>query len=156
MTRPAVRLTLALTICTVGLAACGDDDGDDKAPATTSGGSGAQKIVIKTRMNIPTGEIVAGSSIGGAPFCVGGKVRDRSSDDADVGGVDRTVRCPDGTVRIGFSPQEPQGGMQRGPWKIISGTGAYQGLQGSGAMQVEFEPGSDTKGRETFTGTVTR
>jgi hypothetical protein len=36
------------------------------------------------------------------------------------------------------------------------GCGAYEGLEGDGQMEITYEPGSDTKGRETFTGTVVR
>ena len=70
--------------------------------------------------------------------------------------VDRTFRCPDGSLRIGFTPGEPQGRTQAGPWRVASGTGAFKGLRGAGQMKVKYETGSDTKGRETFTGTVTR
>ncbi len=72
------------------------------------------------------------------------------------GSVDRTYRCPGGSLRIGFTPGVPQGLTQSGPWRIVSGTVDFDGLQGDGQMEVTFESGSDTKGRETFTGTVTR
>jgi hypothetical protein len=160
-------LALALTLATVGLGACGDDDGDENGAATTPGvdtdlpadsGEGSEEIVIKTDLTIPTGEVLEGSSIGDTPFCPGGTFRDqRGSADPSVppfGSVDRTFRCPDGSLRIGFTPGVPQGRTQTGPWRAVSGTGALEGLQGNGQMEVKFEPGSDTKGRETFTGTV--
>ena len=31
-----------------------------------------------------------------------------------------------------------------------------RGCEGAGQMKVKYEPGSDKKGRESFTGTVTR
>jgi len=68
--------------------------------------------------------------------------------------VDRTFVCPDGSLRIGFTPGFPQGRTQSGPWKVLSGTGALETLQGNGEMEVKYERGSHTKGRETFTGTV--
>ena len=145
-------LGLMLTLATVGLAACGDDDGGKKGAATTPGGE-TEKVVIKTQLNIPTGKVLGGSSVGDSPFCPGGTFRDRDGNDA-IGSVDRTFRCPDSNLRIGFSPGEPNGGVQTGPWKVVSGTGAFEGLRGDGQMKVKFESGSDSKGRETFTGTV--
>jgi hypothetical protein len=70
--------------------------------------------------------------------------------------VDRTITCPDGTVRMGFTPEEPQGQTQTGSWTIVSGTGAFEGLRGSGEMEVAYDPDDTALGRETFTGTVTR
>jgi hypothetical protein len=66
----------------------------------------------------------------------------------------RTIRCPNGTLRIGFTTGTGQNRKQTGTWKIISGTGAFERLQGFGQMEIEVEPGSNTKGHETFTGTV--
>ena len=40
---------------------------------------------------------------------------------------------------------------QTGPWEALGGTDAFEGLQGSGEMEVT---GSGAEGRETFTGTV--
>jgi hypothetical protein len=144
----------------VGLPGCGDDDdhdGGSQQRATPVAGS--ERILIKTRVDIPTGEVLGGSSIGDSPFCPGGTFRDRhGSADPSVppyGLVDRTFRCPDGSLRIGFTPGEPQGRTQAGPWKVVSGTGAFKGLQGGGQMEIKYEPGSDTKGRETHTETVT-
>ncbi len=143
-------LAVALAITAIGLAACGDDDGDEGGTQTAKKG---EPILIKTRLHIPMGEILRGSSIGNSPFCRGGKFRDQEHE----AGVEKTLRCPDGSLRIGFHPTgEPQGRMQRGPWAIRSGTGAYEGLRGGGRMKVTFEPGSGTNGRETFTGTVAR
>lgn len=169
-------LALALTLATVGFAACGDDDGDENGAATTPGvdtdlsadpGEGSEEIVIKTDVvidipeggpqpgvSISEGEVLGGSSLGDSPFCPGGTFSDLHSDDPDIGLVDRTFDCPDGGVRIGFTPGVPQGRTQSGPWKLVSGTGAFEGLQGEGQMEIKYEPGSDTKGRETFTGTV--
>jgi hypothetical protein len=58
-------------------------------------------------------------------------------------------------LRIGFTPGVPQGLTQTGPWKVVSGTGAYKTLLGEGQMKATFESGSSSNGRETFTGTVT-
>jgi hypothetical protein len=150
------RLALALTFATIGLAACGSGSADKKGAdrqRSAAPRAASKKIIIKTRLAIPTGEVVGGSSIGDSPFCPGGTFRDRNGN-PDIGSVDRTVRCSGGNLRIGFSPGEPRGHTQAGPWKIISGTGAYKGLRGSGRMEVTFESGSSSKGRETFTGTV--
>ena len=149
--------TVLLMVSLFGIAACGDDDGDEGG---TTVADTDQTILIKTRVDIPTGEVLAGSTIEDSPFCPGGTFRDRhGSEDPSVppyGLVDRTFRCSDGSLRIGFTPGQPQGRTQAGPWKVASGTGAYKGLQGDGQMKVKYEPGSDRKGRETFTGTVSR
>jgi hypothetical protein len=159
--RRRALLAVALTVASIALAACGGDDelGGPTAPdveassppATESG----EAIRIRTHVNIPMGEVLGGSSIGDSPFCPGGTFRDHHGND-DIGLVDRTFRCPDGTLRIGFTPGVPQGRTQTGPWKVLSGTGAFEGLHGSGQMETKYERGSDTKGRETFTGTVAR
>lgn len=126
MAATARLLAGVLTICASGLAACGgDDDGDGNGSATPARAESEEKIVIKTRMNLPTGEVVAGSSIGAEPFCAGGTIRDKHSENPEIGLVDRTVTCPDGSLRIGFTPREPEGDKQTGPWKVVSGTGAY-------------------------------
>ena len=102
--------------------------------------------------------IRAGSSIGDSPFCSGGTIGDRHGTNG-VGLVDRMFTCPDGTLRMGFDPQVPTGDTQRGPWRIVSGTGAYRGWRGNGRMVIRYDA-SDTSahpvnGHETFTGTVT-
>jgi hypothetical protein len=144
-------LALALTVATVGLTACGDDDGDDNGEATTSGVE--EEIFIETDLDIPTGEVLDGSTIGDSPFCSGGTFRDTEGNE-EIGFVDRTYECSDGTLRMGFSPGEPVDLTQAGPWEIVSGTDAYEGLEGSGQMEVTFESENSSKGRETFTGTV--
>jgi hypothetical protein len=155
-------LRVALTITAIGVAGCGGDDGDaggstaapgEERASTSGGGAGGEPILIKTRVTIPTGKVLAGSTIGDSRFCADGTFRDRQGND-DIGSVDRTFRCPDGSLRIGFTPGVPQGQTQAGPWKVLSGTGAYKGLRGEGQMEVTFERGSSSKGRETFTGTA--
>jgi hypothetical protein len=155
-------LALALTLATVVLAACGDGDGDRNGGATAPGvddgvsGEGSQEIVIETRVNFEqdvTGEVLEGSFIGDSPFCPGGTFSDQEGND-EIGLVDRTFECPDGTLRIGITPGVGQDGTQTGPWQVVSGTGAYEGVEGDGQWRVTLDPGDDTKGRETFTGTV--
>jgi len=156
---------LALTVAAVGLAACGDDG----ATTTSDAGEGGEQIVIKTHVDIhipkggpvpghsiSDGTVLAGSSIGDAPFCRGGTFSDMHQDDPAIGLVDRTFSCPDGSLRIGFTPGVPEGRTQAGPWRVVSGTGAFKGLAGNGQMEIKYEPGTGaSKGRETFTGTVT-
>jgi hypothetical protein len=146
------------------ISGCGDDDDE-------SGAGEGEEIVINTRVEIDTpqreaqkgattgrGRVLQGSSIGDSPFCPGGTFRDRhGSEDPSVPPyelVDRRFRCPDGSLRIGFTPGVPQGDTQSGPWRVVSGTGAYEGLQGDGEMEIRYDPGSRASGRETFTGTV--
>ena len=156
------------------IAGCGGDDGGGTGTATTPGadtavstdsGKAGEKIVIKTRVDFPTdrtkpvtGEVLGGSSIGDSPFCHGGTFRDKhgTSDPSKppYGLVDRTYRCSNGSLRMGFTPGRPRGRTQAGPWKMVSGTGDYEGLQGHGQMKVTYDPGGGRKGRETVTGTV--
>jgi hypothetical protein len=91
-------LALALTLATVGLGACGDDDGDENGAATTPGvdtdlpadsGEGSEEIVIKTDLTIPTGEVLEGSSIGDTPFCPGGTFRDQRGERRPLGAAIR-------------------------------------------------------------------
>lgn len=155
-------LTLALALVTVGLGACESDSGNggEVALARTVDDvflgefQDGTKIVMKTAVNIPTGEIVAGSTIGDSPFCPGGTFHDGHGGEEIGGLVDRDLHCPDGSLRIAFTPQEPVGDTQAGPWHVVSGTGAYEGLKASGEMKITYEPGSFRKGRETFIGTV--
>ena len=71
----------------------------------------------------------------------------------------RTITCPDGTVRVGLTPdvtpEGNQGLTQAGSWTIVSGTGAYERLRGSGKMEVTYDPNDDSRARESLTGTVT-
>jgi hypothetical protein len=164
MVKVKTAFAVLLMVSLLGIAACGDEGGTTAAPdvesTSTTAAESDKPILIKTRVDIPTGEVLGGSTIGDSPFCPGGMFRDEhGSEDPSVppyGLVDRTFRCPDGSLRIGFTPGEPQGRTQAGPWRVASGTGAFKGLRGAGQMKVRYEPGSDAKGRETFTGTVTR
>ena len=159
--RRARWLAAALTVTAIALAACGSGDGEDGDAAGTESAAGgeAEPILIKALIGLSTGKILDGSTIGDAPFCPGGTVKDKHGT-REIGLVDRTITCSDGTLRMGFDPQHPVGNTQRGPWRIISGTSAYEGWKGSGEMKTTYpngppRPGNNAKGRETFTGTVT-
>ena len=151
------------------LGACGghqDDAGNTSAPSIT--GARGQQIVIRTKLiiaaspgaeTIATGEVVQGSTLGGDAFCPGGTIVDTHGDNEFVksyGLIDRTITCPDGNVRMGLTPEVgPQGPTGKGAWKIVSGTGAYGGLRGSGDLKDVYGPEVDSPTRETLTGTVT-
>jgi hypothetical protein len=90
---------------------------------------------------IATGTVVEGSTLGGTPFCVGGTILEsHASLDPKMKEylIDRKITCPDGSVRIGFTPEvgagpDPEGQTpQKGAWTIVSGTGEFEGLSGSG------------------------
>lgn len=157
----------AVALLCVGIflvAACGGGGGEENnaagtaaSPSEPATGGEAEPILIKARVtfrDIVTGEVLGGSTIGDSPFCSGGTFRDREGD--DIGSSDRTVRCSDGSLRIDLTTGTGAAGEQAGTWKIVSGTGAYEGWQGSGQMEVKLKRGSDTKASETFTGTVTQ
>lgn len=119
--------------------------------------------MIETRMTltsekriVSSGKVLDGSTIGDSPFCPGGTIEDKHGATPEVALVDRTVTCTDGTLKIGFSPQVPEGNTQSGPWQIVGGSGAYEEWRGSGEMKMVYDRGSgSTKGNETFTGTIT-
>ena len=153
------------------LAACGgDQDGAAAASAARTTEPG-EAMVIRTRMVIAategseptaTGEVIEGSTLGGSPFCAGGTIHDsHASLDpavAPLGLIDRMITCSDGTVRIVFTPEVggAPGDTQTGSWTIVSGSGAFEGLRGTGEMEIAYDPDDDSLGLETLTGTVTR
>jgi hypothetical protein len=142
-------VALAVTVATLGLAACGGDDSSE------SSATGGQEIVIKERANLEgiqdVGDVLDGSSIGGSPFCSRGSFSGGHGD-LPFPQIDRSFKCPEGTLRIAFTPGEPKGNTAPGRWKVLNGTGAFEGLEGGGRMETVFE--SDTRAHETFTGTV--
>jgi len=106
---------------------------------------------------IATGKVIDGSTLAGSPFCAGGTIRDsHGSTDPTVPLIARTITCPDGTIRIDFTPELPQGLTQKGSWRVTSGTGAFERLRGTGKSETVYDPDDDSLARETFTGTVTR
>jgi hypothetical protein len=154
------------------LVACGD--GESGAPDTNAASitdSAGEPIVIRTSVvgaatpgaePIGTGEVLEGSTLGGSPFCVGGTILDtHGSPDPEVALIARTITCPEGKVRMELMPEVVQGMpqtlTQTGSWTIVSGTGAFEGLSGSGEMEIVYDPDpNELVARETYTGTVTR
>jgi hypothetical protein len=149
------------------LGACGGDEEDaaDTSAASTTAPRG-EPIVIRTRVvvadveraePIATGEVLGRSTLGGSAFCAGGTILDsHGSPDPDVLLIARTITCPDGRVRMELTPEAAQGQTQTGSWTIVGGTGEFEGLRGSGEMEVVYSPDDDSPARETLTGTVTR
>ena len=66
----------------------------------------------------------------------------------------KTIRCPGGRLTITFSPTQ-RSLKQSADWRIVKGSGRYEGLSGGGQMKAVFDSKAG-EGRETFTGTVTR
>jgi hypothetical protein len=148
------------------LVACGS--GEDRASETSAE---SDELVIKTSVigattpgaePIATGEVVEGSTLGGSPFCIGGTVLDsHGSPDPGLALIARTITCPEGKVRMNISPEVSSQGMsqdltQTGSWTIVSGTGALEGLHGSGEMEIEYDPDPNAPALGTYTGTATR
>ena len=153
------------------LGACGDgEDGAADANAASTTGSASEPIVIRTSVvgaatpgaePIATGEVLEGSTLAGSPFCVGGTILDtHGSPDPEVALIARTITCPEGRVRMDITPEVSQGMpqdlTQTGSWTIVSGTGAFEGLRGSGEMEIVYDPDPNEPARGTHTGTVTR
>jgi hypothetical protein len=152
------------------LGACGSeaDDAAEAGAASTSDSTG-EAIVIRTSITvaaeagaetIATGEVLEGSTLGGSSFCVGGTILDvhPSPDPPEEPYlIERTITCPDGTVTIGLTPDVdvPPGEPQTGSWTIVGGTEGFDGLLGSGEMEVVYDPDDESLAHETLTGTVT-
>jgi hypothetical protein len=157
-------VTVALTAAAVGLAACGDDEGD-KGSATASKKT-REAIVIERRVKIlpkkpgspaDTGKVLSGSKIGDSAFCPGGT--SSGVDPGPTGAWAHIVnyRCPDGRLKLGFNNEPPdQNRVNRGDWAVISGTGSFEGATGSGRLKVQWDDDSYRRGTETYTGTITR
>lgn len=167
--RRAVLLILVSVLC---LGACGDDEDDaaDTSVASTSARRG-EPIVIRGKLivaaeegsePVATGTILPGSTLGGSPFCAGGTILDsHASLDPKMEPylIDRKITCPDGTVRIGITPEvgaAPQPQTQTGSWTIVSGSGAFERLGGSGKGEAVYGRNPNAPVRETLIGTVTR
>ena len=165
----APRLALPLLLSTLTLAACGEESGDGESSSRPTSSAEPEQILITTNVKLdipdgavqvgdPTGggEILEGSSVGDSPFCPDGTFRD-SHGEASTGLVDRMIECPEGTLRIGFTPGPPDDdGSQSGPWRILDGAGAFEQWEGSGEMSTVYKPKTHgTEGSEKFTGTVT-
>ena len=168
----AVLLVLVGVLC---LGACGgeEDDAAEASSASTTARRGEPIVIRATLIGaaeegsepIATGTILEGSTLGGTPFCVGGTILDsHASLDPKLRAylIDRKISCPDGTVRIGYTPEvgasrDPEGQTpQKGVWTIVSGTGEYEGLGGGGKSEAVYGSNPSSPVRSTFTGTVTR
>ncbi|HJU46622.1 MAG TPA: hypothetical protein VJ689_00710 [Gaiellaceae bacterium] len=156
-----VLAVIAAVLLLLGAACGGDGDGATDSSAIVI----RTKMIIAAQENtepIATGDILQGSTLEGAPFCAGGTILDSHADRDPAMEpylIDRTISCPDGTVRVGVTPDvgaETEGRTQKGSWTIVDGTGAFDGLRGSGTMEVVYGSDEDAPVRETLTGTVTR
>jgi hypothetical protein len=164
MAKVKTPFAVLLLISVLGLAACGDDDGDKGGTTTategtgTSAKKGSEPILIKTHLDPPnardetTGEVRPGSTIGDSPFCAGGKFLDGPVKPTDMSVV-RIFRCPGGTLTVKFTSTPPDV-KQRSGWTVVKGLGRFEGLSGGGRMEGTLESGDEA--RETFTGTVTQ
>jgi hypothetical protein len=140
-----------MTIAAIGLTGCGQ--GGQATQSTPA----RQKVVIKAHANlqdvVDKGEVLSGSSLGGAPFCRGGKFTGGHSNTLIL----RTFFCGGGRLELGFTPAKGSGRTVTGRWRVLSGTGQFKGLKGSGRITTKFAPGSEpAEALETFTGSLVR
>jgi hypothetical protein len=125
-------VAVVLAVTAIGVAACGDDsEGGGKTAAANAAPSadlavGDHSILIETHVKLPTGEVLSESFIDDSDFCPGGSFRDEHGDES-VGLVVRTFTCPEGRLRIGFSPTQPSL-IQSSAWHVVSGSGRFDGL----------------------------
>ncbi len=163
--RGAVVLRLAVAVL-VGACAATSGSGNPTS-ALSTGESAGESMTVLTEMAIAdtsgaepiaTGKVLEGSTLGGGTFCAGGTIRDSHAnlDPAvePLGLIDRKITCSDGTIRIVFTPAEMEGVPHAGTWTIVSGTGAFEKLRGTGTIETEYDPANQALPRETLTGTV--
>jgi len=158
-----------LSVLAIVLAACGAVDGEAGAGLASSTEAGSEPIVIRTSVviaamagaDIPaTGDVLEGSTLGDAAFCIGGTIEDRhpGTDAAEEPFLlVRIFTCPEGTVTAGFSPDvgQAESPTQGGAWTILGGSGPFERLRGSGELEVTYDPDDGSRAQETWTGTVT-
>ena len=119
---------------------------------------GEEEIVIKSTVDLAStvdrGEVLDGSTLGGSPFCPSGTTSGGHGN-TDNGWLDKTFECPDGTLTLAFDPRNQKKNSASGPWEVLSGTGAYEGVQGSGQMKIKFAADPQVlTGHESFIGTL--
>lgn len=157
--RRAAKLAAACLI-TLAVAGCGGKDqpsGSIPAPAPSQS-AGAVEINIVTKAHVEHGKLTGvaiqpASSIGGEPFCAEGTAVNRPGN-PEIGHIARTITCSDGTILMGMELQQPGG--KTGTWRIVSGTGVYQGWTGSGTLQAGILDDAAHVAQEEFDGTVVR
>jgi hypothetical protein len=162
-------VVLASVLALVVGACAGGQDGERAVTGTSAASTaetGGEPILIRARMviagapgaePIATGEVLEGSSLGSTAFCPGGTVLDsHGSTDPEVWLIAETITCPDGTLTLIVIPDVPQGLTQTGSWEVDTGTGAFEGLRGSGQLDVVYDPDPNLPAEVTLTGTVTR
>jgi hypothetical protein len=161
-----MRSAIVVLVGVLFLGGCGgDEDGAADTRGVSTSTPRGEPIVIQTSVviaaeegaeTIATGEVLEGSTLEGSAFCVGGTILDvHGSTDPQVFLIARTITCPDGEVRMDLTPEVAQGQTQTGSWTIAGGTGEFEGLRGSGEMEVVYGPDEASPARETLTGTVT-
>jgi hypothetical protein len=159
------RLAFTLTLAVVAFAGCGEKDESSSAPAAGGESSdtlidGNEEILIETYADlasvVDTGKVLDGSTLGDSSFCPEGTFSGGHGN-TDNGWLDKTFECPDGTLSIAFDPRNMEKRSASGPWEVLSGTGAYEGMEGSGEFKIRFpaDP-SVAEGHETFSGTVSQ
>ncbi len=162
------NVLLAVCASALVLGGCGEDDAAETASpspslesqSATSLIDGQEEVLIKTYANlqdvVDAGKVLDGSSLGNMPFCPKGTFSGGHGNTTN-GWLDHTFECSDGTLTIAFDPRNMKKRSASGPWTVLSGTGAYQGMQGSGQMVTKFPADPALmEGHETFTGTISQ
>src|SRR5829696_3464081 len=163
------RVVVLLSVLAIVLGACGAVGGEADAGSASSTKPGSEPILIRTGVviaamagaDIPaTGDVLEGSTLGDAAFCVGGTIEDRhpginAAEEPFL--LVRTFTCTNGTVTAGFSPDvgQAESRTQGGSWRILGGSGAFERLGGRGALEVTYDADDGSRAQETWSGTVT-
>ena len=153
-------LGVVLAIAAAGLSGCGAQAGppaETSAPtqapaASTPAVVNGDAILIETRITdarAHTGEVLDGSVLGEAAFCTGGV----SAGSSQGPTITTIFTCSGGTLTLEYSPTQ-HSLVQSSEWKVVDGTGTFEGLTGGGSMVAAFESDDPDAGREIFTGTV--
>src|SRR4051794_27250609 len=129
----ALLRSALLVLATAGLTACSDHGGNGSgakgtAPTSPADGSSSmpashEVLVLRTHMHRFDGTVLPGSLVGGAPFCVHGKVHHAFGSPKIGFPAVNEITCSGSVLRIGFGPRPEQMNkrIQTSYWRGVGG-----------------------------------